>query len=651
MDDPSRYGDYDLLNLLKGAMRPLSSTRGSHTQVFAFEGLGDLLAEVAGDRGADADGRERARRLGEEIGGRFLLKVGNIHEYVVKLSGGRESLIRRHLMSETFGPVGYNLAPGRDKVLLDAREAVREIPYFAFGPPEVQFAPDVLDEVRATLSGRPRRRRRGPPLFLIIEDRSGRTVLDVFRILGEDPYFQDRIQNQDDLVRFQTYLREHPVDTAMRERLAEFFDAPMTVGVRDVLRYLEGSRHPAIGWEVADRVIRECFDAFGTETFLPPEVNYYTVSIHQPPDDVATRADANERAARAFASWFVSRAPLTWTAPRSDAELLELALAVLEAHHDYPIFEVEPYTGIASTAGLRLAGRVALGALVHLTGMDWPERRNPITPSVASRFPAIGAFVASLPERDRDAFYHLANTLLVEAVIRGGIPDGEGNLHPFTRIDRTFYSFQERAEYRVARAGRVREVLTLEDLLRPQGRRLLERHPDLPARLVVFFVLVYRYFLDTGHVPDLRPDDAGRDLFLRGIWGYKTRNVLVAAGEDAAGRPVSTIRFVDNKDQFKQYRRAEDRARPMGLAKYGLRLIHPLIQPAMERSIGMFAEMAASRLGLSPERQLDLPERLSRSVAHVLHSGVDGAVTHVQAFLHDLIDDTTDGVERFLRRW
>ncbi len=646
------FMDYDLLSLMRGALRPLS-TRGSHTQVHAIEGarLGDILAERAGDLGADRERRNRARRLGERIAARFLLKVGNIYEYVVKLSGGRESVIRRHLMSEAFGPAGYNLAPCRDKVHLDAREAVREIPYFAFGAPEVQFAPDVLDEVRATLSGRAGAPRRSPPPFLIEEGREGRTVLDVYRILDEDPYFQGRIRGWDDLVRFQRHLRENPVDTAMRERLAEFFDAPMTVGLRDVLRFLEGSRHPEIGWEVADRVIRHCFDAFGTETFLPPEVNYYTVSIHQSPDQVATRADANERAARAFASWFVSRAPLTWTARRSDGDLLELALAVLEAHHDYPIFDVEPYTGIASTSGLRLAGRVAFGALVHASGLDMPERRNPLNPSIASRFPVIAAFVASLPECERDSFYDLVNALLVEAMVRGGIPDRDGNPHPFTRIDRTFYSFQERAEVPVARAGQVEEVVTLEDLLEPQGRPLLDRHPDLPARLVVFFVLVYRYFLDTGHVPDLRPDDAGRDLFLRGIWGYKTRNVLVATGRDRAGRPIASIRFVDNKDQFKQYRRAEDRSHPMGLAKYGARLIHPLIQPAMERSIGMFTEMAASRQNASPLHRRDLPARWSRSIAHVLHSGVDGAVTHAQAFLHDLIDDSTDGIERFLRRW
>ncbi len=617
--------------------------------VFALDGkrLGDLLADLAGQRGGD---REQARRLGEAIASRYLLKVGNIHEYVVKLSGGRESVIRRHLMSETFGPVGYNLAPSRDKVHLDAREAVREIPYFAFGPPEAQFAPDLLEEIRAVLSRNPARPKPGPPPFLIEEGNGGeRSVLDVYRILNEDPYFEGRIQGLHDLVRFQRHLRERPMDAAMRERLAAFFEAPMTVGVRDVLRYLEGSRHPKIGWESAERTIRRCFDAFGTETFLPPEVNYYTVSTHLAPGEVAARSAANERAAAAFASWFVARAPLTWTARRSDSELRTLAMAVLGAHHDYPIFEVEPYTGLASASSLRLAARVAFNTFVHVSGIEIPERRNPISPRVAQRYPAISAFVDSLPEAERGTFYDLINAMLIEATVRGGIPDPGGGLHAFTRIDRTFYSFQERAEFSVASAGHLQEIVTLEDLLAPRGRPILERHPDLAARLVVFFVLVYRYFLDTGHVPDLRPDDAGRDLFLRGVWGYKTRNVLVAVGQDASGRPLASIRFVDNKDQFKQYRRVEDRARPLGLAKYGLRLIHPLVEPAMERSIGLFTDMAASHMAESPPRR-DFPARVTRSVAHVLHAGVDGALTHVQAFLHDLIDDGMNGVERLLRR-
>lgn len=184
----------------------------------------------------------------------------------------------------------------------------------------------------------------------------------------------------------------------------------------------------------------------------------------------------------------------------------------------------------------------------------------------------------------------------------------------------------------------------------PQGQTFLERRPDVARRLVVFFTLVYRYFLDTGHVPDLRPDDAGRDLFLRGIWGYSTRNVLVVAGRAHDGTPLTTVRFVDNKDQFKQYKRDEDRANPMGLAKHGLRLLHPLVQPSMERSIGLYTGRVARQNGLDAGAGQDWIRRLSRVTNHTLREGLDGLITHGRAFLEDAIDDSTDGIERALRK-
>jgi hypothetical protein len=107
---------------------------------------------------------------------------------------------------------------------------------------------------------------------------------------------------------------------------------------------------------------------------------------------------------------------------------------------------------------------------------------------------------------------------------------------------------------------------------------------------------------------------------------------------------------VDNKDQFKEYRRTEDRARPVGFAKHALRLVHPLIEPVMQRSIGLYAE-AVNRAQGGAEPAHDYPSRVARFVNQVLGSALDGAMVHAQAFGHDLIDDTTDGIERWIKRW
>jgi hypothetical protein len=634
---------------MKPAMRSLTpgSHGGSHTEVFSLDSdrLGSALAELAARHGGSP---ERAKEVGARLARRFLVKVGNIANYVIKLKGGAESVIRRTIPSEAFGNVGYNMAPTIEKVRLDTREAVREIPYFGFGDPAGQFAPDVLAEARAAAAGASWRGSPRDGVFLVEDDPSGRRARNAWQVLEEDPFFEGRVGGFTDLVRFQEHLRENPLEATLKERLSDFFESPITVGFRDTLRYLEGARHPAIGWRRAEAVIRACFADHGTENFLPPEINYYTRSIWLDADEVALREAGNREAASAFTRWMVERLPFAWTAPLPDREMEAIARGVLDLHFDYPVFEVEPYTGIVSTATARLLLRVAAGIAWHLSDSDVPERRNPLTPALAARVRPLAAFLERLSGDDRAEFCNTVNGMLWEVAIRGGVRDRDGRVHPYRRIDRTFYSFQERAQCPVEARGVVEEVLTLEDLLRPEGRALLEARPEVARKLVVFFVLIYRYFLDTGHVPDLRPDDAGRDLFLRGIWGYSTKNVLIVAGRGRNGRPIDAVRFVDNKDHFKQYRRAEDRARPMGLAKYGLRLVHPLIQPAMERSIGLYTGIVARAEGASDEAPIDPMRHAARVTNQVLREGVDGAITHIQAFLHDAIDDTTDGLDRML---
>lgn len=642
--------DFELLHAMRAAMHPLSpgEVGGSHTEVYAFDPkeLRTVFEALAVEKGGDP---VAARAEADRISARFLVKVGNISNYVIKLRDGQASIIRRHLVSEAFGAAGYNLAPTLEKFEVDTREAVREIPYFGAGDMEEQFAPDLLDNARRVLRGRARRRRIDGT-FSIREAGSERIHRSAWDILADDPYFKTTVSDFAALRRFQAYLREHPLDAATTERLQPFFDAPITVGLRDVLRYLEGARHPTLGWDRASDLIRRCFADHPDENFLPPEINYYTRSIGLDPDTVRIVAEANLCAARAFARWLVARLPFEWTTPIPDAELEAMALGILETHFDYPLFEVEPYSGILSAAGLRLLLRLAMGTALHVGGIDVPERRNPISPALAARVAPILRFLESRSEADRSLFLVVVNGMLWEVAAAGGIPDGDGGVLPFRRVDQTFYSFQEKAQFGVQSQGTVDELLTLEELLDSRGQAVLDRHPELSRKLVVFFVLAYRYFQDTGHVPDLRPDDAGLDLFVRGIWGYKTRNVLVTTGRDRQGRPIEQVRFVDNKDQFKQYRRFEDRGRPLGLIKYGVRLVHPVVRPAMERSIGLYVQRVADREGQSPAMVPDLPMQAAAVTREVLRSGVDSILTQGGALLHDLIDDTSSAVEQVLRR-
>ena len=109
--------------------------------------------------------------------------------------------------------------------------------------------------------------------------------------------------------------------------------------------------------------------------------------------------------------------------------------------------------------------------------------------------------------------------------------------------------------------------------------------------------------------------------------------------------------FIDNKDQFKQYQRAQDRNKPMGMAKYAMRLVGPLIEPAMQRSIGIFVQKSAQQDGLANERPGSLKAAAAfgvRYIAHVARATVDGTLESTRTLIEDLIEDTRDGILSFL---
>ncbi|MBM4387373.1 MAG: hypothetical protein FJ088_06505 [Deltaproteobacteria bacterium] len=383
-----------------------------------------------------------------------------------------------------------------------------------------------------------------------------------------------------------------------------------------------------------------------------PEINYYTYSAAIPEDEFEETLANNLIVSNEFALE-IARDPEMHGCFEVDGGTVQAAAyEILSFHHDYPQYEVEPYSGIMSSAALKLLGRAAAGLAVHISGMELPQRRNFIAAESLKSMPSLKKILEILDGKGRERFFDAINLKLLNYMITG-FQRGDERLW-FKRIPATFYTFQEKAHYRGSRKGRLVKMLSLEDLLEEENRCVIAEFPEIAEKLTVFFVLVYRYFLDTGFIADLRPDDAGRDLFLKGIWGYKTPNVLIMIFEREDGTRFTEIKFVDNKDQFKQYRRGEDRQMPLGLAKYGLRLAYPLIQPAMERSIGIFTNAACEKASGSKPRTEEehiAAEQALKFTGAVLREGVDSSVVHTQAFLHDLIDDVTEGTINIIKKF
>jgi len=635
---------FDILNLIKPAFRALPrEAAGSHSKVFFLdpEQLGEQIAQASAPRD-----RERARELGRATGERFLVKIGNIHDYVVKFTSEGESYIPRQFLCEAFGPGGYNLAPTPAKVMTDVREAARQIPYMGFGPRQEQLAPDILGDIGRCVDGR-RPANSIDGTYLVQETDLGTTRLTIREILKDDPFFKSPIDSFDDLRRFQEYLRAQPIDAASEKDLGDFFNSPMTVGVRDVVRFMGGSRHPTLGWDKARKVIEGAFERFGYESFLPPEFNYYTSSLEYPPEYIEEVRKSNEVATRLFVHMLRDGLPADMFVGMTDDDIEAIAAAILTIHFDYPEFEVDPHTGVISTATARLIGRLAGWTLAHLVELRVPDRRNPITGNTIRKAAVLADFVNRLDRFEREAFMVATNKLLWKIAVLGGVPDQDMTPHQFIRINRTFFSFQELAQYPMKRRGTLETAVTLEDINGPAGERILQAHPELAPKLLVFFVLAHRYHAETGYIPDLRPDDVGGDLLVRGVYGYSTRNVMVSLGTDKHGRPDSVVRFIDNRDQFKQYRRWEDKDRPLGFVKYGMRLLSPVAKPGLERAIGIYTEKTA---GLGPEGERNTAAVISERFREVLRRGVDVATSNARVFLEDAIDDSSKGVEKLIRR-
>jgi hypothetical protein len=635
------------------------SKGGAHADVLKInpEALHSELIELAG---VDHDSAASAK-LGDastRIARRFLLKRGKIEDFSMQIIGPGENTLPRHRMSHAFGPAGYNILPTVEKALIDAGDAGREVPYFACGERERIFAPDIVAQLgKAVRNKRIPRRFLEPEgsLFLSFIDGAGgeSTDLTLFDVLTGDPYFKAAAGDIDELSEFQRFVRTNPLTSSMEDRLGAFFHAPITVGVRDTMRWAMGSRHPDIGWEKARETILKCFAAHPTENFLPPEVTYYAPDYSLTDDQLARVFGTNDRVVALFAADMEDALKSKGFLGLERDLVLRLARQILNFHHDYPVYEVEPYQGLVSVTTLRLAARVVANLALIYSGLDLPEKKNTHLEWLARRPGDLLVLASRMEADDQQRFFGAAEQALSRYISRGGMRDEQGNVWSYHRIPRTFYSFQEYAEYPTAAKGRIEDTFNLEDLQKPPYKSLLRTLPELSEKLTVFFTLVYRYYQDTGFVPDLRPKHAGRDIFVLGIWGHVSENLLITLWRDTAGELHADLSFVDNKDHFKEYRRVEDRQVPVGIARHALRLTGPVVEPAMLRSVGIFTDIAENNWSGGIRRPASLFDKYATKgldiANEVIHQGLEHAFDNTKVAAEDLVDDFFAGLRRWLK--
>jgi hypothetical protein len=334
------------------------------------------------------------------------------------------------------------------------------------------------------------------------------------------------------------------------------------------------------------------------------------------------------------------------------ATLTRVARQVLDFHHGYALYELEPYQGLLSISTLKMVARAATDLSLALAGVPLHQRRNTRLGRLQARPGDLAGLLVAMDEREQDSFFGALESALAQYVRRGGVTDSTGNVWTYHPLPRTYYTFQERADFPSRQRGQVEETFSLEDLQQAPRNQLLQTVPGLAEKLTVFFLLVHRYYKDTGFIPDLRPRNAGRDIFLLGIWGQVSDNLLITLRRQSDGTLEADLSFVDNKDQFKDYRRIEDRRAPVGLAKHALRLTGSLVEPALLRSIGLFTEVAHNNRMGAERAHATVVEKVSNKgldIAHeVIHTGIEQLFDNGKVVVEDVVDDLFAGVKKWL---
>ncbi len=621
---------FSRLHCLLRATKPLSSSsKGAHTDVLRFDEE-RLLAHL---NEAEPERLEQNKALAQTLAQRYVVKKGKIQFFSMALTGEKLNHIKRSLLSWTFGPVGYNFMPTYEKVISDAQEATRLVPYLGFGGEREFMAPDFLNPELDLTKGFEANSDSYECLDTFFE--GFHETKSTMELLESDPH--SRVHAN--LSEFQEFLRLQPLSADMEQRFAEFFESPITVGLRDTLRWFKGSRHPEFGWQTAKSLINTAFEHFGRTNFLPREITYYTYDTDLAPSELQNLINRNMRVSKAFSTWIESQIPTAAQEAWKKIGPEKISFDLLDFYTSYPLFEVEPYTGLLSTATARMALRASLALFCFRTGLDEPKTHNHNLHRAPMYHANLHAFLDALDVDVRKTVLERLAQALVEHEHRTHWQHREDK---FEAIPRTYYTFQELA-YACEPGFSNIAVHTLQDL--PED--CYTRYPDLAEQLLVFFTLIYRHFADTGFIADLRPRDAGRDIFIYGIWGYMTENLLIVEEEGPNG-PRARVSFIDNRDQFKEYRAAEDRKNSLGLAKYALHFIHPIVEPALLRSVGIFAVKVADQT-LGRNRPSSIAEHALDFTRKLCKDAIDGAFQTTQATADELIDDLHQASLRLLK--
>ncbi len=639
--DTSSLSDRALLRALFRAATPVTEqeTADLTWRPLRFEPA-TLHAELSQLTGSPLPGLESALA---EFADHYQLRAWRVDDVTLPLLGVRAHM-PRSLVGEALGPFGAGLLPTRRRALFGSMEAARELVYLGASQSPARRLPSPVQMIRELL-GDPVAPPASEILFQEITPIGDRDWTPR-ELLQADPDFHRPLTEDADLVRFERLLRRDPLDGTMVAALRDFFSRRITVGVRDTVRWTLGGRHPWFDWDRAREIIETCFRRWGDESFVPRLIRIYTHDLDLADDQLTAMLERNREIIRGLAAGLSARLAPALTEALAPGVIQEIAAATLDYRHDHPDFDTEATGDKGSGATARFVGRAALDLARGLIKKELKPRLNRNFGPYLEATGLARQWMGGLADGDRASLFE-ALEAEVDQRAAAGLLDG------YRRPPMMLFTFYESAAPRPREGEQVIDSFRLSQARAPQHAVHFSQQPEITEKLVVFFTLVLRHYLDTGYVPDLMPTERLKEFTLLGLWGHNSPNLVVNLYQDQTSETVrSELRFV-GRSQLKHYRPDEDGLSEAALARMAASQLDPLILPTILRALAGFV-MTVEEREQGRQRPEDSRTTVARHAVEVaretLRLGIRGTLIDLATVLEVLVDDSANLALRWIDR-
>jgi hypothetical protein len=200
---------------------------------------------------------------------------------------------------------------------------------------------------------------------------------------------------------------------------------------------------------------------------------------------------------------------------------------------------------------------------------------------------------------------------------------------------------------------RVQDSFSLSQVRAPKFAGYLPSQPDLIEKLVVFFTLALRHYLDHACLPNLRPKDWLRDYWLLGLWGDCAENVWVNLYQNKkTGEVRSEVRFIGG-DQHQVYHPDQDHAREAELLHKAADILGPDPEQGVLRALATFLMALQESQKGSRSAALDQVAIMKQTLEvfrETARSGVRGTLVDLATTFELVLDGAIDTAQRGLSR-